>query len=61
MKKISKLQEKGLTELGAEGYLKITAENDKYKEENRRLKKQLDEYRRTMEVGRNHTASDFES
>jgi hypothetical protein len=32
IKKISKLQEKGLAEIGAEGYLKLVAENEKLHE-----------------------------
>lgn len=49
IKKISKLQEKGLTEMGAEGYSKMVADNEKLQDEVRRLKKQLDENRRGKE------------
>ena len=38
LKKIIKMQEKGLSEIGAEGFLKITAENERLKEELRKLR-----------------------
>ncbi len=46
VKRISKLQEKGLSEVGADGYLKLVNENQKLKEEVRILKKQNDDERR---------------
>lgn len=56
VKKISKLQQKGLVELGAQGYLKVVGQNEKLREEIRILKKQLDENRREREkVTKNRT------
>lgn len=53
VRKISKLQQRGLEEVGAEGYVKVNADNEKLKDEIRRLKKQMSDYVRYNEVN-NH-------
>lgn len=47
--KMLKLQEKGLAELGIQGYSRLVADNDQLKEEVRILKKEVDNYRRALE------------
>lgn len=51
---MTKLQEKGLTELGIEGYSRMVNENEKLKEEVRILKKEVDNYRRALEKTKTH-------
>jgi hypothetical protein len=46
LKKIIKIQEKGLSELGGQGYLNLVAEKEKLQEEVRILNKQIDSNRR---------------
>lgn len=46
MKKIIKQQEKGLVEMGAEGYLKLKEENEKVKEEVKKVRLEIDQVER---------------
>lgn len=45
LNKLIKIQEKGLVEMGTEEYTKLYKDIERLKEENRKLKKSLAEYR----------------
>lgn len=62
LKKITKMQEKGLEEVGLDGFSSVVVENEKLKDEVRILKKDLDNYRRAKETMKrmNTNVSEFD-